>query len=115
LSGIVYKEHQTEVIASLEIASGLGVTIAPVIGSVLYSFGGYRAPFILYGVIFLIASIFLQKIIPSKVDEKHEQSNESSKESQIVVTEKVTFRKLFSKAKIIFGCFSGCLAYFAYS
>ena len=41
LSGLVYKEHQTEVIASLEIASGLGVTIAPVIGSLLYQIGGY--------------------------------------------------------------------------
>ena len=70
ISGMIYKEHQTEVIASLEIASGLGLTIAPVIGSLLYQAGGYSAPFLFYGIIFLLASIFLKKIIPAKVDEK---------------------------------------------
>ena len=65
---MAYKEHQTEVIATMEIATGLGLTIAPVIGSFLYQLGGYSTPFIFYGIVFLIAAIFLKKIIPASVD-----------------------------------------------
>ena len=44
------------------------------IGSFLYQAGGYSAPFLFYGIIFLLASIFLKKIIPSKVDEKPQEN-----------------------------------------
>jgi hypothetical protein len=29
--------------------------------------------------------------------------------------EEVSYKGLFGRAKILFGCFSGCLAYFSYS
>jgi hypothetical protein len=49
-------------------AAGIGVTVAPVIGSLIYNIFGYSAPFIFYGAIFLFFAIILKAIIPYKFD-----------------------------------------------
>lgn len=68
----MYKEHQAAVIGYLEMSAGIGVTIAPVIGSFIYNLYGYHAPFVFYGVIFLFFAIILKAIIPYSFDRRQE-------------------------------------------
>ena len=49
-------------------SAGIGVTIAPVIGSFIYNLYGYNAPFIFYGALFLIFAVILKLIIPARFD-----------------------------------------------
>ena len=58
----------------MEMATGIGLTLAPVLGSFLYTLGGFRLPFICFGVMFLGFSIFIKCIIPPTVDRT--ESNE---------------------------------------
>jgi MFS family permease len=136
----MYKEHQAAVIGYLEMSAGIGVTIAPVVGSFIYNLYGYHAPFIFYGVIFLFFAIILKAIIPYKFDIRHEEEPQieedepqlnsiNEEENDILEDEvvahkanvrfeediKLTYCGLIMKSKIFFGCFSGCLAYFFYS
>jgi len=55
---------------------GIGLTISPIIGSLLYTAGGFNLPFICFGAVFLVFAIFLKCIIPSKVDIKNEDNIE---------------------------------------
>jgi len=64
----MYKEHQAAVIGYLEMSAGIGVTIAPVVGSFIYNLYGYNAPFIFYGALFLIFAAILKCVIPYKFD-----------------------------------------------
>lgn len=98
----------------LETSVGIGLVIGPVLGSLMYSWLGYKGPFLLYGLIFLIFTIFLKKILPEKVDIF---AKEKSATAQVEAEngQKVTFCAIFSKIKVVFACFSGSLYYFAYS
>jgi MFS family permease len=51
ISGKLYKDQQTKVISLLEMSVGLGLTSAPVMGSLIFSLGGYMAPFFFYAII----------------------------------------------------------------
>jgi len=53
-------------------SAGIGVTIAPVIGSFIYNLYGYNAPFIFYGTLFLIFAAILKLVIPSKFDKRED-------------------------------------------
>jgi MFS family permease len=64
ISGLLYKENQAAVIRYLEMSAGIGMTIAPVIGSLLYNAYGYNAPFIFFGTLFLFFAIITKFIIP---------------------------------------------------
>jgi MFS family permease len=67
---MLYPDHQAAVIGILEMACGLGMTIAPVIGSLLYTLGGFNAPFLFFGTLFLVISLFVKCFLPSHVDQK---------------------------------------------
>lgn len=68
ISGIIYAEHQAAILGYLEMSAGLGLTIAPVIGSFLYDLGGFNLPFIFFGAVFITFGLFLKCIIPYQVD-----------------------------------------------
>lgn len=119
MSGLLFQENQTEVIAALEVASGLGITIAPVMGSFLYHIGGFSLPFLVFGFLFIFVAIFVKKIVPAKVDYPHRKVNVNLRNSEIVSSiqenERVTYLRLLGRAKIFFASFSTSLAYFSYS
>lgn len=68
ISAVLYKDNQSAVIGYLEMSAGIGLTVAPVIGSALYNLYGYNAPFIFFGSIFLVFALFLKTFLPYKVD-----------------------------------------------
>lgn len=60
-------------------SAGLGLTIAPVIGSFLYELGGFNLPFTFFGAIFIMFGLFLKCIIPYQVDIATKQSSPPKK------------------------------------
>lgn len=46
----------------------VGMTVSPVLGSILYSLGGFNLPFLSFGSIFLIIGVLMLKLIPDSVD-----------------------------------------------
>jgi MFS family permease len=52
----------------IEALSGLGLILGPVIGSALYAVGDFATPFYFCGLMFLIPSFFVFKLIPSSVE-----------------------------------------------
>jgi MFS family permease len=74
ITGLLYPDHQDLVIAIILMTSGVGFTLAPVLGSILYDTIGHQSPFIMFGTIQLLLGIFLRLIITTKVNRKIEDS-----------------------------------------
>jgi len=51
-------------------ACGIGMTIAPVIGSFLYTWGGFYTPFVFFGTVFLGFSFMVKCFLPAHVDKR---------------------------------------------
>ena len=101
-------------IGLLEMSCGIGLTISPIVGSILYGVGGFNLPFICFGAMFMGFAIFLRLIIPAEADHvpvKEEKKSEWGSQGP----KKVTYCGLLCKPKVFFGCASGTLAYFSYS
>ena len=57
---------------------GIGLTISPIIGSILYGVGGFNLPFICFGSICFVFALFLKLITPKEVDEKKGEEERTS-------------------------------------
>ena len=69
-------------IGYIEAVTGIGLIMGPIIGSVLYSIGGYTFIFYSFGGIFIVLSFFIKTIFPDRVDKMNpgvetEQNSES--------------------------------------
>ena len=56
-----YKEDRETYIGYFEVAAGLGALFGPLIGAILYYFGGYQAPFFSIGFIYLFMVAFFKR------------------------------------------------------
>jgi predicted MFS family arabinose efflux permease len=54
--------------------------MGPLLGSVLYSFGGYRFTFYSFGILFIAFAFFVRLIFPPSVDEHSKPSKNFEKE-----------------------------------
>ena len=72
----VYSDHLEQMLAFLESSAGVGLTIGPVLGSALYSLGGFMTPFYFYAAFFLVFIPVIRKLMPS---EKVKQQKEIKK------------------------------------
>lgn len=133
--------HQAQAIAYMEIACGLGMTIAPPLGSALYEWGGYAYPFYAIGALFTFFAFIIKFVVPSKMDER---IGEGSSGSSVVVEEtnsvsdlrdtyqnqdlepeefsnssnsddKPNISRLLLTPTVFFGCFTGALGFLTYS
>jgi MFS family permease len=100
---------------------GIGLTISPCIGALLYDIFGYKAPFFFFGTLFAIISAFIRHFIPEEVDSNEQErvtflelrGDQGNGINQI--EQPLRFREVMSNPKIFFGCFCSCFAYFVYS
>lgn len=74
ITGLLYKDHQDLVIAIILMTSGVGFTLAPLFGSILYQTTGHQSPFIMFGTIQLLLGVFLRFIITARVNRQIEDS-----------------------------------------
>lgn len=116
VSGKIYKDHQSIVISMLEMSCGVGLTLGPVLGSILFNIGGYAMPFIFFGTIFVAFGCILNRIIPASLDRKNSNDdtllmNESfeNQPSEVFITD------LIKKPTILLACGAGLMSYFNYS
>jgi len=54
--------------AYLEAACTIGMTISPIVGSALFTVGGFDFPFIAFGFLLIIGGFAIRLIIPVTVD-----------------------------------------------
>lgn len=57
-----YKEERETYIGYFEVAAGLGALIGPLLGAMLYYFGGYQAPFLVIGLIYLAMVVYFKRL-----------------------------------------------------
>ena len=100
---IVSKEEKEKYIAILESVMGLGISLGPIIGSLLYSFGGYFFTFAFMALMLLICSLFVGLTLPANIDE---DNNETSSLIRSQVTEDnvvaaISYSELISDPMII--------------
>jgi len=49
-------------------STGIGLTLAPVIGSLLYSVGGFTCPFYIFGGLFIMMAFVIRSVLPDQVN-----------------------------------------------
>ena len=79
ITGLLYKDHQELVIAIILTVGGVAYTIAPVFGSILYTWFGVMSPFFFLSAIMFFFFIFITRIIDDNVNTNLEDSYRSAK------------------------------------
>lgn len=69
---LAYPTKVNFVAGCVEIAAGVGLSVGPVLGSILYEFGGISAPFSIFFVILTFIGIIIKSIIPQSADSTFE-------------------------------------------
>lgn len=138
-SGQLFAHHQAQAIAYMEIACGLGMTIAPPLGSALYQWGGYAYPFYAIGALFTCFAFIIKMVVPAAMDAKMGEGDEVHAENVESVSDlrdvyqndnniepedfsnssnsddKPNIGRLLLKPTVFFGCFTGALGFLTYS
>ena len=63
-----YPSRTQRLIGYMNAAEGLGSSIGPAVGSVLYIIGGYKFMFLTIGCIFIVFGLFIKVIFKSDID-----------------------------------------------
>ena len=63
-----YPDKKETIVGYIEAVTGIGLIMGPIVGSILYSLGGFSFTFYVFGTIFLAASFYIYKIFPKTVD-----------------------------------------------
>ena len=63
-----FPNNREEMIGYIEAFQGIGLIVGPLIGSLLYSIGGYRFIFFTMGISFIISSFFIKSIFGPEID-----------------------------------------------
>jgi MFS family permease len=64
----LFENDKEAIIGYIEAFTGIGTILGPLLGTVLYSIGGYEFIFYSFGSIFAIMSIFVMCLFDAKVD-----------------------------------------------
>lgn len=71
----IFPKDASRVVGSIEVFQGLGYMIGPVLGSLIYEYGGFLATFLSIGLIGIILAILLILAIPSEKYKKFDEEN----------------------------------------
>lgn len=61
---LLYPDNVEKTIALMELLTGLGLMLGPLMGGVLYELGGYQCPFYVMSAIFIISAPFILRKLP---------------------------------------------------
>jgi MFS family permease len=72
--------HKDAMVGYIEAVTGVGLIMGPLIGSALYSIGGYKFIFYAFGSLFIVFSFFIKNIFDDSIDNMNaaQSSNRSS-------------------------------------
>ena len=136
-----FPDHKESMIGYIEAVTGIGLIMGPLLGSVLYSLGGYDFIFYSFGGFFLLISFFVKLLFSAEIDGdaqtnsvdddflKVPEEAEQAIEAEDFVDEKhptinidnvdADFRPvgacdLLGNTRFVFASLSGMLGYFLY-
>lgn len=81
ITGLIYKDNQDIAIAVILMFSGVGYTLAPFFGSILYAYVGPMSPYIVFASIQLVFALTLSCVLTKDVNKKLVDSVYSLKHS----------------------------------
>jgi MFS family permease len=67
LTTIYYPDDKEKMIGYVEASLGLGCSVGPIFGSILYEIGGFQLPFYFFGLIYIIMVPFVYKCLPNVI------------------------------------------------
>jgi MFS family permease len=73
-----FPDHKDAMVGYIEAVTGVGLILGPLIGSGLYSIGGYKFIFFSFGSLFIVFSAFIKGIFDDSIDKKFGSSTNSS-------------------------------------
>jgi DHA1 family solute carrier family 18 vesicular amine transporter 1/2 len=82
-------------ISWFETSSGIGLSFGPAIGSILFAYGGYHMPFLVFFIILTVVILLAWKLFPDTIDMGRMINGNQSKGSYL---------KLFTNRRILFAC-----------
>ena len=69
-----FPDNKEEMIGYIEAFQGMGLISGPLIGSLLYSIGGYKFIFFTMGILFVSSSLFIKTIFGPEIDTDNNQN-----------------------------------------
>jgi MFS family permease len=63
-----FPDHKEAMVGYIEAATGIGLILGPLIGSTLFSIGGYHFIYYFFGSIFVVCSFFIKSIFSPDID-----------------------------------------------
>ena len=73
-----FPDQKDAMVGYIEAVTGVGLILGPLIGSGLYSIGGYKFIFFSFGSLFIVFSAFIKGIFDDSIDKKFGSSTNSS-------------------------------------
>lgn len=105
---LTYPQNISFVVGCLETSAGLGLSFGPVIGTILYEFGGLTLTFLSFCVLCTFIGLVIKNLIPDSVD------NVEDDEAETEINE-VSYTSLLSNRRILFANMCVFLAVFQYA
>lgn len=91
----MFPDKVNYVVSLYETANGLGFSIGPAIGSVLFSYGGYTLPFYVFFGILLVVTLLISTLLPSFLNDTI---------TQTVGVKEVSYISVLKNPRIFFAC-----------
>ncbi|CAI2367189.1 unnamed protein product [Moneuplotes crassus] len=105
---LIYPSKINFVVACIETSAGLGLSLGPVLGTVLYEIGGSAAPFLTFFAISIVIGLIIKYLIPEFVD----NIQEDKVKDEVI---KPKYSELLSNKRIIFACLCIFIAVFQFA
>ncbi|CAI2367211.1 unnamed protein product [Moneuplotes crassus] len=105
---LTYPTQVNFVMACVETSAGIGLSLGPVMGTILYDFGGSEAPFLTFFVTCFAIGLIIKSLIPYFVDDILEDLSQD-------ITRKPQYSELLTNKRILFACLCVFLAIFQYA
>lgn len=96
---IIAAEFQNNVgaaFASMETFFGLGLIVGPTVGGALFELGGFTLPFVVMGVLLLIAASLVCLLLPKRDDRPVDSDNEKGRKGSMLTMLKIPSIAIFS-------------------
>jgi MFS family permease len=100
-------EEREKYIGWIEAAFGLGMLFGPLLGAVMYNYGGYQCPFITFTIIYFLSYPYISwSLIQAnreRVAAVQDENDSTLIQPTKIVKEKIQLRHLFAKPRFTFG------------
>ena len=96
----IFPKDASKVVASIEVLQGLGYMIGPMLGSLIYEYGGFLATFLSTGLVGIVLSVLLIVVIPTGKYDKLDDENYNDRDK--CPTSTLGLTDIFKSPKILF-------------